>query len=166
MSELTRAEAIAKAAEFEIECPSGNKYLVRKGSPREVMTLTGEVPVEKALLPESATEEDALNTPQPVLSDEATKGLNTSRNFLERYCLDPVVVFIEHPAKGDPAKGEAAYWQVSGDVTHLVNVWVRVCMGELKPEGGSVPFRDGNGGGDSGPTGSEIRDPAAPDSEE
>ena len=166
MSELTRAEAIAASAEFEIECPSGNKYLVRKGSPEEVMMLTGEIPVDKTLLPESVTEDGALNTPKPEVDKKLTQALEVSRRFLKLYTIDPTVIFVDWPEKGDPAKREVAYWQVSGDVTHMVNIWTEVCMGQRKPEGGSVPFRDGDSGGDTGPAGSEIRDDAAPDSED
>lgn len=157
----SRAEKIRKRATFPVECPSGNEYLLRKGSPREVMMLTGEIPVEKSLVPEGAADEDAVKKPPELAANDSERALGIARMFAERYVVDPKIVFVEYPAGG--AGNEAAYWQMSGDVTHLLQEWVKVCMGVAKPED-LRPFRDRLGSGEPGPAGAEIPSDAARDS--
>jgi len=159
-----RAARIKKAATFEVECPSGNKYLVRKGSPEEIMMLTGEIPIPPDLLPEGAGEADALNQPPQIKAEEENRNLALSRLFCGRYVIDPVIVFEDYkreqvfsdgPFGVSPEKvadaeakehaNEVAYWQVSGDVTYLVQKWAQACMGIVDPKE-LESFRKGPGG--------------------
>jgi len=165
-----RAERIRENATFEVECPSWNRYLLRMGSSRDVMMLTGEIPVDPEFIPEGmeADQEDGA----AILSVQARQAENTkllvrAEFFCREWVVDPIIDFtVKHDEK--PADKDAVgHWEVPAkDLTHMFLAWVRVSSGRATREQAADYdkymkfFRDGLGTGESGRPGTEVLDEA------
>jgi hypothetical protein len=153
MSELTRAERIRENAFLDIICPSGNEYRVRKGGPRDNMLLLGKLAVDEALLADWIEEaRDALNAPPEIQNEETERELLMIQTFCRDWVEEPKII-----GGGKPGPDEVTMAQVGADVYHLMAMWTKYCMGNLKAEDLQF-FRSGICGGEFGQAGTEVRE--------
>lgn len=152
-----RAAAIKANAFVEIECPSGNRYELRKGGPLDAAIVWGHFQLDESLLPDEVKKvEDALNLPPELQSEAAKKNLALLQKFCRDWVHDPRIIF-----EGKPGEDEVTASQAGPDIYHLMGMWIKYCNGALTDEDKAF-FRRGLGGGEPGRAGAEIPAEAEP----
>ena len=159
-----RAERIRKNTTFEVEVEaSGNRYVLRKGEPGELVKLGMEIPVPTELATNAAPmpegqEGIAITSakPEAIADRESEQGLRQAQAFAKHFIVDPPVEFVSHPT--EPSEGAVAYWMIFPDIAALINAWAEYCGGKTGAK--VIPFRPDRDG-THGASGSEDVRPGA-----